>query len=418
MCPALGAASSGELRAAEAGRVGFFGKMPGRGDFVRRDLPNAFVDIWDEWLTECIARSRAALGHRWTDAWLCAPVWRFALGGGLCGPTAWAGVMMPSVDSAGRYFPLTLVASVAGTEIPTSLLIGGWIDALENAAISALDDATGFDGFAEAVSALPPPAPPIDPSYEGARSPGNALDPMGFAALLAASGSLRGGRALFVTRGGERVAPVSILFPGLPSPGRFAALIEDGDTEGLIANALPQAAVAAQVIPADEFQNLGADLPPPAPGDTLFDDAAFRASAADAMPPGGGAFDQGDDGVLPAVPPGGGAFDEADDGVLPATPLAHAPQQAAPPAGGTLFDDAAFGEQASSPAPLPGGDLDDGDATINPAGRPTVRGDRVASGDDLFGGEQHPAMDNLFGDEDATAGADGDTFKPPREAPR
>jgi type VI secretion system protein ImpM len=384
--------------------VGFFGKMPGRGDFVRRDLPNAFVDTWDEWLTECIARSRAALGHHWTDAWLCAPVWRFALGGGLCGPTAWAGVMMPSVDSAGRYFPLTLVASVAGTEIPTSLLIGGWIDALENAAISALDDAMGFDGFASAVSALPVPSPQVDPSAEGARSMGNALDPMGFASLLAAAGSLRGGRALFVTRGAERVAPASILYPGLPSPARFAALIEDGETEGVIANALPQVAVAAQVIPTDEFQTLGADLPPPAQGDTLFDDVAFAASAADATPPGGGAFDDGDDGLLP--PP------------APSIERADAAAEAAPPAAGdTLFDDAAFGEQVADPAEPTGGAFDNGDATVNPTGRPTVKGGQAAS-DDLFGGAHHPTMDNLFGDEDAAAGADRDTLSPPREAPR
>ncbi len=398
MCPALGTASGGDLRTADAGRVGFFGKMPGRGDFVRRDLPNAFVDIWDEWLTECIARSRAALGHHWTDAWLCAPVWRFALGGGLCGPTAWAGVMMPSVDSAGRYFPLTLVASVAGAEIPTSLLIGGWIDALENAAISALDDATGFDGFAAAVSALPAPAPQVDPSVDGARSMGNALDPMGFASLLAAAGSLRGGRALFVTRGAEHLAPVSILFPGLPPPGRFASLIEDGDTEGVIANALPQAAVAAQVIPADEFQSLGTDLPPAQSG-TLFDDVAFAASAADATPPGGGAFDEGDDGVAPS--------DGAAERV-----------EALPTTGGTLFDDAAFGEQAADPALPTGGAFDDGDTTIKPANRPTVKGGPAASEDDLFGGAQHPAMDNLFGDEDASAGADRKTLSPPREAPR
>lgn len=401
MCPALGTASGGDLRTADAGRVGFFGKMPGRGDFVRRDLPNAFVDTWDEWLTECIARSRAALGHGWTDAWLCAPVWRFGLGGGLCGPTAWAGVMMPSVDSAGRYFPLTLVASVAGVEIPTSLLIGGWIDALETAAISALDDATGFDGFAAAVSALPAPVPQVDPSADGARSVGNALDPMGFASLLAAAGSLRGGRALFLTRGAERVTPTSILFPGLPSPGRFASLIEDGDTEGVIANALPQAAVAAQIIPTDEFQNLGADLPPLAQGGTLFDDVAFAASAAD------------------AVPPGGGVFDETIDDIVPPEATAEQIDAAVPPApGGTLFDDAAFGEQLADPAQPTGGAFDEGDATVNPARRPTVKGGPVASEDDLFDGAQHPTTDNLFGDEDASAGAGRDILSPPREAPR
>jgi len=402
MCPALGTASGGDLRTADAGRVGFFGKMPGRGDFVRRDLPNAFVDTWDEWLTECIARSRAALGHHWTDAWLCAPVWRFALGGGLCGPTAWAGVMMPSVDSAGRYFPLTLAASVAGSDIPISLLVGGWIDALENVAISALDDATGFEGFAGAVSALAAPAPHVEPSPDGARSMGNALDPMGFAGLLASGGSLRGGRALFVTRGAEHVAPVSILFPGLPSPARFAALIEDGDSQDVIANALPQAAAAAQVIPTDEFQTLGANLPP-AQSDTLFDDVAFAASAADATPPGGGAFDEGDDAVMPAAPP---------------EPVDAAMGAAAPAAGGTLFDDAAFGEQLADPAVPTGGAFDNGDATINPASQPAVKGRQVPSDDDLFGGTQHPTMDNLFGDEDASAGADRDTLSPPREAPR
>ncbi|MBX3498978.1 MAG: type VI secretion system-associated protein TagF [Alphaproteobacteria bacterium] len=383
--------------------MGFFGKMPGRGDFVRRDLPNAFVDAWDEWLTECIARSRAALGHHWTDAWLCAPVWRFALGGGLCGPTAWAGVMMPSVDSAGRYFPLTLAASVAGSEVPVSLLIGEWSDALENAAISALDDATGFDGFANAVSALPAPTPQIRGSSDVARSVGSALDPMGFAGLLASAGALRGGRALFITRGAEHVAPASILFPGLPSPSRFASLIEDGDSEGVIANALPQAPVAAQIIPVDEFQTLGADLPP-AQGDTLFDEAAFAASAADATPPGGGAFDAGDNNAVPEAMPAGPAGPESD--IVP------------PNSGNTLFDEAAFGEPTADPALPTGGAFDDGDATLNPASRPTVKGGPAASEDDLFGGVQHPAMDNLFGDEDATAGADRDTLSPSREAPR
>ncbi|MBL8673475.1 MAG: type VI secretion system-associated protein TagF, partial [Rhodospirillales bacterium] len=75
------------------GRTGFFGKLPGRGDFVRRDLPNAFVEDWDAWVQRGMAASRAALGAGWLDVWLCAPIWRFAFVAGVCGPDAWAGVL-------------------------------------------------------------------------------------------------------------------------------------------------------------------------------------------------------------------------------------------------------------------------------------------------------------------------------------
>jgi type VI secretion system protein ImpM len=40
--------------------------------------------------------------------YLTFPVWRFLLPVGVLGSTAWTGVLMPSVDRVGRYFPLTL----------------------------------------------------------------------------------------------------------------------------------------------------------------------------------------------------------------------------------------------------------------------------------------------------------------------
>ena len=43
-------------------------------------------------------------------AYLEAPVWRFALPPGMCGERAVLGLMLPSVDKAGRYFPLTFAA--------------------------------------------------------------------------------------------------------------------------------------------------------------------------------------------------------------------------------------------------------------------------------------------------------------------
>jgi len=86
---------------------GFCGKLPARGDFVSAGLPRGFVDPWHDWMQRMLAGSREILGEAWDEAWLVAPVWRFQLAPGLCGPDAVMGLWMPSVDRVGRYFPLT-----------------------------------------------------------------------------------------------------------------------------------------------------------------------------------------------------------------------------------------------------------------------------------------------------------------------
>ncbi|WP_244818026.1 type VI secretion system-associated protein TagF [Caballeronia sp. Lep1P3] len=96
------------------GAAGCFGKLRSNGDFVTRRLPASFVVPWDAMLQAGLVASRDALGSAWLDAYLTAPVWCFALAGDVIGSGAWAGVLMPSVDAAGRYFPLTIVAPVGG----------------------------------------------------------------------------------------------------------------------------------------------------------------------------------------------------------------------------------------------------------------------------------------------------------------
>jgi type VI secretion system ImpM family protein len=92
--------------------IGLFGKLPSHGDFLRRRTSDAFVSVWDAWLQEGIASSRLAFGERWLDLYLTSPAWRFVCGPGACGPAPLVGVMVPSVDRVGRYFPLTLVAEL------------------------------------------------------------------------------------------------------------------------------------------------------------------------------------------------------------------------------------------------------------------------------------------------------------------
>ena len=93
-------------------QVGFYGKLPSHGDFLRRRVSDAFADAWDAWLRECLAASRTALGDRWLNVYLTSPAWRFVCAAGACGPMPVIGLVAPSVDQVGRYFPLTLVAEL------------------------------------------------------------------------------------------------------------------------------------------------------------------------------------------------------------------------------------------------------------------------------------------------------------------
>jgi len=82
------------------------------GDFAHRRLPEAFRSVWDPWLQR---RGLARLRDRhadWTSHYLEAPVWCFALGAQVVGERGWMGVLMPSVDGVGRYFPFTLAVEL------------------------------------------------------------------------------------------------------------------------------------------------------------------------------------------------------------------------------------------------------------------------------------------------------------------
>ena len=140
----------------EEPRTGLFGKLPAHGDFVRRVLPRSFVTPWDAWLSEGIAASRAALGADWDAAWEAAPIWRFRLAPGACGPDAAVGVVATSLDTVGRRFPLTLAAVLPAAAIPPP---PEWYAALERMAEEGRAGALDADGLAAALP-LPPPDDP------------------------------------------------------------------------------------------------------------------------------------------------------------------------------------------------------------------------------------------------------------------
>lgn len=142
------------------GVAGWYGKIASLGDFASRRLPPVFIARWDAWLQQVIQASRALLGEAWLEAYLGCPVWRFALFPGVCGEARWAGVLMPSVDKVGRYFPLTIACELeafATTEREFDAL-ADWLDRFEALALSTLDTARNVQHFDQSLAAMRTPA--------------------------------------------------------------------------------------------------------------------------------------------------------------------------------------------------------------------------------------------------------------------
>jgi type VI secretion system protein ImpM len=133
------------------GDTGLFGKLPSQGDFVARGLRSDFVQPWDAWLQQWIAHSRTALGEQWEKLYQEAPIWRFLIPAGVCGNSAWAGLLQPSVDRVGRYFPLTVAAELPSDldVLETMSAAYTWYDAIEREAAAAFQSEVRLESLEE-----------------------------------------------------------------------------------------------------------------------------------------------------------------------------------------------------------------------------------------------------------------------------
>lgn len=125
---------------------GWHGKLPSLGDFASRRLEAPFVDAWDGWLAAGLLALREAQPAGWLDAYLASPSWRFLLLPGAlpgeAGQQGWAGVLMPSVDRVGRYFPFTIVQPLGDAPGSTQQMqaLWAWLGRLDELAADALQE--------------------------------------------------------------------------------------------------------------------------------------------------------------------------------------------------------------------------------------------------------------------------------------
>ena len=137
---------------------GWFGKLSSLGDFASRRVPAEWVEACDDWLERSMTASRAQLEGQWLETYLSAPVWRFAWAPGVIDRRWWFGVLMPSCDNVGRYFPLVVVQS---RERPPVERIGLdhldlWWGHVARAALQTLHEHSEVDEFEADLAATPP----------------------------------------------------------------------------------------------------------------------------------------------------------------------------------------------------------------------------------------------------------------------
>lgn len=217
--------------------LGFFGKVSSHGDFVSRRLPPDFVQVWDNWLQQCLHTSRQQLGPAWLAHYLSSPIWRFALDKGVIDQHAWAGVLIPSVDRVGRHFPLMIAGACQGRAPLLQWLSEekAWFDQLEKWALASLEDGfmlSEFDAALAAMNALPA----MPDGIEDQTKPDGfwclpigslAQVPAGMPALTSnIAQSLLQGHSLWWTEGSPSIQASLLVRAGLPATTSFAAMLD------------------------------------------------------------------------------------------------------------------------------------------------------------------------------------------------
>ncbi|MGD8909381.1 MAG: type VI secretion system-associated protein TagF [Chromatiales bacterium] len=223
------------------GRIpGLYGKIPSLGDFVTRRLPRSFIAPWETWLQEVITNSRDQLGEIWLEHYLTSPLWRFALSPGICGEQAWAGILMPSVDRVGRYYPFTL----AGQLEPECNLFRfleraeSWYARLEQLTLSCLEDDFSMEALEQQLTSIE--MPPVEsitrPKAARTKHLNNAWHtPLDSPASLGAfypcflphlMRKLLFAYSLWWTEGSEHIAPSLLVCQGLPQMRGISGLID------------------------------------------------------------------------------------------------------------------------------------------------------------------------------------------------
>jgi len=217
----------------------WYGKLSSLGDFAQRRMPAELFTAFDTWLSTAMRDGREQLGERWLDTYLTAPVLRFAWAPGVIDSRWWFGVLMPSCDSVGRYFPLVIAQPRARAPEDRIALdhLELWYEHLAHAALHTLsdDDGGSLDALESALHEAPPWPTPGRQATVTSRETRHG-DHLGLAPAATLNQWLHGmalrdlnrrlaGCTVWWRVTEDRVSDSVDILQGLPDGGDFAALL-------------------------------------------------------------------------------------------------------------------------------------------------------------------------------------------------
>ena len=220
-------------------QAGLYGKLPAYGDFIFRNLNSAFITPWDEWLQHFISGSQEQIGEGWLNIYLTSPIWHFVLSPGVIDNNMWAGLMMPSVDRVGRYFPISIVKPFTSNINPVNFMLKqkDWFNSLERHCLTALNGNIDVDKLTSLVTEIEVlPQQNYQPTTNlgemgpvlfglagGDQEQLNDVMPYMLSAALATG---LNSYSLWQTAGSEIVSPVLFSCQGLPPIGSVASMLD------------------------------------------------------------------------------------------------------------------------------------------------------------------------------------------------
>lgn len=159
--------------------IGWYGKLPSAGDFLKRRFPETLWQQWTHWFQVGLLNwqqneDQRADGDRSFSA---APVWNFVVPPMLGSQLVQMGCLLPARDNVGRQYPVCalLTFSPQSWTQPQLALAGEWYQQVGRTLLNAVRNAYSAELLDQALLSIPAPVLPA------AESRSDILDVIGYA---------------------------------------------------------------------------------------------------------------------------------------------------------------------------------------------------------------------------------------------